>query len=259
VSQDPTFANLTDDVRTDATSYTSAATYPADTALYWRVRANDENGIGLTWSQTGIFRRRLATPALDPQNPTGGDTIPVLSWSPVQGATSYDVHVDQVNGTTRDFRLRSSAFTPIAFYGTGIWRWQVRARFPAGGANETYGPYSRALSYARRIDAPTGAQHIKGRRRMLLSWAPSPMVKGYRVQIGRNSGFTKRLEIHDTANTSYAPRLNGPGYSNGGTLYWRVAAIDEGGNQGAWTTRSLSLQKRLEVSVRGSLRKEKGS
>jgi hypothetical protein len=255
VSQDPTFANLSDDVRTDATSYTSAATYPADTALYWRVRASDENGIGLTWSQTGIFRRRLATPVLDGQNPAGGDTIPALSWSPVQGATSYDIHVDQANGTTRDFRLRSSAFTPTAFYGTGIWHWQVRARFPAGGATETAGPYSRALAYARRIDAPAGVQHVKAGHSLLLSWDPSPMVKSYRVQIARNSGFTKRVEIHDTANTTYAPRLNGAANSDGGILYWRVTAIDEGGNQGAWTTRSLSVQKRLQVSVRGFLQK----
>jgi hypothetical protein len=164
------------------------------------------------------------------------------------------MHVDQANGTTRDFRLRSSAFTPVVFYGTGIWHWQVRARFPAGGVRETPGPYSRARSYARRIDAPVGAQHIKGRRRMLLSWNPSPMVKEYRVQIGRNSGFTKLVETHDTANTRYAPRLNGPGYTDGGPLYWRVAAVDEGNNLGAWTTRSLSLLKRLKVSVLGSLR-----
>ena len=32
---------------------------PADTTLYWRVRADDENLIGLTWSSVRTFQRRL--------------------------------------------------------------------------------------------------------------------------------------------------------------------------------------------------------
>jgi hypothetical protein len=259
VSQDPTFANLLDDVVTSATSYTSGSTYPADTALHWRVRANDENRLGLAWSATGTFRRRLPTPVLDPGNATGGDTIPALQWRPVMGATSYDVHVDQADGTVRDFRMSAPAVTPVTFYGTGIWHWQVRARFPDRGTRETPGPYSRQQSYARRIDAPQGAQHIKGRKRMLLSWDPSPMVREYKVQVARNSGFTKLVETHTTGNTSYAPRLNSPGYSDGGALYWRVAAVDEGRNAGAWTTRSMSLLRRLAVSLRGSLKKGRKS
>jgi hypothetical protein len=73
------------------------------------------------------------------------------------------------------------------------------------------------------------------------------------VQIARNNAFTRPIERHETANNSYAPRMTGPAYKDGGALYWRVAAIDEGNNLGAWTTRSLSLSKRLKVIVRGSL------
>ena len=204
------------------------------------MRANDENKVGLAWSAIGIFRRRLPAPALSPDNPPGGETVPVINWSRVQGATSYDMHVDQPDGTTRDFRMGSTAFTAISFYGTGVWRWKVRARFPGRGASETPGPYSRAVAFARRIDAPLGVQHVKGKRRLLLSWDGSRTVKGYRVQIARNNAFTRPIEIHVTANNSYAPRMTGPAYSDGGALYWRVAAIDEGNNLGAWTTRSLS-------------------
>src|SRR5205814_1607429 len=41
VSSDPTFSNVLDTVVTDSTAYTSSKTYPTDTQLYWRVRAND--------------------------------------------------------------------------------------------------------------------------------------------------------------------------------------------------------------------------
>src|SRR5919197_6599893 len=43
VAQDPSFGNPIDDVLTDSTAYSSDTTYPADTVLYWRVRADDEN------------------------------------------------------------------------------------------------------------------------------------------------------------------------------------------------------------------------
>src|SRR4029453_15695455 len=43
VSADPPFGFPPDSVLPDATSYSSDTTYPADTVLYWRVRADDEN------------------------------------------------------------------------------------------------------------------------------------------------------------------------------------------------------------------------
>ena len=161
------------------------------------------------------------------------------------------MHVDQADGTTRDFRLRSSAFTPIAFYGTGIWHWQVRARFPGGGASETPGPVlaRRGLRAADRCSARRAAHEGQASPAALLG--RSRTVKGYRVQIARNNAFTGRSRSTRQPTTSYAPRMTGPAYKDGGALYWRVAAIDEGNNLGAWTTRSLSLSKRLKVTVRG--------
>ena len=40
--------------------------------------------------------------------------------------------------------LRSTAFTPVVFYGTGIWHWQVRANFKFGST-----PSSRAATPGR--------------------------------------------------------------------------------------------------------------
>ena len=46
VAQDPTFGSPLEDITTSATTFTPTGTYPADTVLYWRVRANDENLVG---------------------------------------------------------------------------------------------------------------------------------------------------------------------------------------------------------------------
>ena len=70
VSQDSSFGNTLEDTTTDSTTYTPNTTYPADTVLYWRVRANDENQVGLSWSPTATFRRTLPAPVPSPTNPT---------------------------------------------------------------------------------------------------------------------------------------------------------------------------------------------
>ena len=191
VSQDPTFGDPIQTVKTAATAYTSSASYPADTVLYWRVRANDENELGLGWSPTGTFRRRLPAPLLAADNPLAGTAIPLLRWSPVIGAVSYSLHVDQADGTRKDFTLRSPAFTPTAFYGTGIWRWKVRANFPVGMTQVVGGGYSADQAYTRTIGAPTGVAGIKGRGRMLFSWQPEPSAERYRVELSASSSFSR--------------------------------------------------------------------
>jgi protein-S-isoprenylcysteine O-methyltransferase Ste14 len=257
VDDDPTFGSPIDDVNTTATSYTSRSTYPADTVLYWRVRANDENPNpslrGLTWSATGRFVRRLPIPVVGTDNPTEGETIPVLSWSPVEGAVSYDMHVEQSDGSRRDFTMRSTAFTPTTFYGTGVWRWQVRANFKSG-FRVVSGGYSAARPFTRHIATPTGLQTARNGGGARLSWTPAPMARKYRVQVSASDSFTTVLEQADTSNTAYAPKFTAPASRMGSRLYWRVAVLDEGNNVGGYAAAALATPRPLRVRVRGKLR-----
>jgi hypothetical protein len=255
VARDAGFSDLVDEVTTAATSYTSEGTYPADTVLYWRVRANDENRVGLTWSQIGAFRRRLPIPRPHPANPTAGETIPVLRWSPVEGATSYDVHIDQADGTRRDLRLRGTALTAIGWYGTGIWHWQVRANFPSGSFRETHGGYSAARPFARRVATPANLVAVNSHRHLLLGWSPAAMAKNYRVEISTTDSFTRIVDRVTTDHTNWAPRLTQQEMIAGGRFWWRVAAADEGGNLGGWRVGTLKTAKGFLVSAVGYPRK----
>jgi len=71
VAQDPAFGHPLEDATTDATAYTSSTTYPAGVPLYWRVRANDWSGQGLTWSSVSQFARTLSAPEHPSSNPAG--------------------------------------------------------------------------------------------------------------------------------------------------------------------------------------------
>ncbi len=265
VSQDPSFGNPIDDVTTASTAYSSDTTYPADTILYWRVRANDENGIGLTWSNAvsgaWTFRKKLAAPVGSAANPTQGDAIPNWSWSAVPGAVSYDVSVDQPDGIHRDFSgLRAPSATPVLMYGTGIFHWRVRAEFPKSSFGLTPGPYSATYAFTRTIGEPSGAHADFDVNHILLSWNAKPGARRYRVQLSGTPEFSQLVENVVTDNTSYAPLLRYRGYRtvNTGRLYWRVAAQDEGDNVGDFTQPQLITRvRKMEIAVQGSLKRGK--
>jgi hypothetical protein len=252
IADDPTFGNPIADVATDSTSYTSTSALPADSTLYWRVRADDENRVGLTWSATGTFRRRFPVPVLT-SNPTGGQAIPVLSWLPVDGAVSYDMHVEQADGTKKNFNMRSTAFTPISFYGTGVWHWEVRANFRSGFTTVS-GGYTNPLPFAREIATPTAIHTVKANGGAVLTWDPAPQARQYRVQIAADDSFTQIVEEATVSNTSYAPFMLAAAYRNGSRLFWRVATMDEGSNLGGWASAALRAARQLKIRAKGSLR-----
>jgi hypothetical protein len=257
VSQDPTFGNPIDDVTTDATAYTSSSTYPADTVVYWRVRANDWNGQGLNWSATRTFVRRLPVPVPAPLSaaPQG---LPPFSWTPVQDAISYDVHVDQADGTTRDFNFETPSFTAAKYYGIGIWRLQVRAEFPTGAGSKVAGGYSPLQPFLLSLAPPSGARGVKSGGRLVISWNPEPDAKQYRVEVATTSGFNSRIDQHKLDGTSWAPNVDFGQKRNRGPLYWRVAAVDWGGNVGSFAAGVVGSPRPRCASSRGSRKNAKG-
>lgn len=239
VSQSPSFANLIDNVKTDSTSYTSASTYPAYATLYWRVRANDTNrhAEGLDWSAVQTFQRTLPSPTPSSTNSTGGEAIPALSWTPVQGATAYQIHAEQPNGTTKEFTSSSPVFTIEEWDGPGIWRWQARAEFPAGGSQTVTSRYFAPQTLAHTVAPPANAQGVKSGSRIVISWTPQAYAKQYEVAISTSETFSTVIQSEKISQTSWAPiNVNLSKSADKGTLYWRVAAVDKLGNVGPYAT-----------------------
>jgi hypothetical protein len=260
VAQDMTFSDPIDDVTTDSTSYTSLKTYPADTVLYWRVRANDWNDNGLNWSPPVTFRRLLPTPTLNADNPTASPDVPLIRWSAVPGATSYTFQVEQGNGSTDSSNVRNTALTPTSVWGTGNVRFHVRANFPNSGNGETSGPFSDFQTFTLQIPPVPGVSWTRRARALLLSWNPSNNAgtKKYKVEISTTNSFSTLVDNHTTENTSYAPQSS-KALTSRGPLYWRVATVDEKGAVGAWTTRVLSRGSRMRIKASGRLRARRRS
>jgi hypothetical protein len=257
VAQEPTFAAPIEDVTTAATSYTPFTTHPADTTLYWRVRADDENLIGLNWSPVRTFQRRLPTPTPSAGNATSGDFTPAWTWSNVTGASGYTFSMDGPDGDHKEWanlRMPSAAF--VYLFGPGIWRWRVRAEFLKTAGFVT-GPWSTYVPFTRTLSEPSGSATSSSGNHVLLSWNWKLGAKDFQVQISQRPDFATTLEDVTTDNTSYAPVLTHPFYVSGGSFYWRVAARDKSFNLGDWTAvHRIDIAQRLRVAVnRPALRK----
>ena len=253
VSDDATFASLIDDVRTASTAFTSSSTYPADTQVYWRVRATDELGVGLSWSQVGTFRRRLRIPVPSEGNATRGEEFPVLRWAPVQGAVSYGLHLEESDGDKSDYEFRSTAASFKRMDSLGSLKWQVRANFPKRNFDTVPGGYSPVQSFTRFVEPPPNAHLTSGNGRVLLEWDPALSAQRYRVEFSATNSFIRPIDRQVTPNTNYAPTLSRRAFSNGGRLFWRIAPLDELNNAGGYASGTLALPRGLRVSVRGSL------
>jgi hypothetical protein len=261
VSTDPSYSNLLEDITTDSASYTAAKSYPAGQTLWYRIRATDASSNGGAWA-TGTFTRTLAAPVALPAtgdiNPTSLDGIPTWGWSAVPGAVSYDVHVDYPNGTTQDDNgIQPTATTFSKFDGPGIWKWKVRAEFPTGGTGTLPGPYSATQTFTRTFGEPQGRRAVVTKTRLIFSWGPKQGAKTYHVQVATNADFSSTIDDVTQDTTSFAPSLSSSGYTNGGLLLWRVAAVDAEGNQGDWSPAAkVALAKAIKVS--GSATPSKG-
>ena len=159
------------------------------------------------------------------------------------GAVSYDFRLYPPNNTTTPFfftDIPSNVATPTLLKGTGIWKWQARAKFPqVDMLQRTPGPWSPLVSFTRTITQPASPSEQVGPRLVVLSWAPKSGILNYRVQISTRADFSQPLFDAPTTtdNPSYSPWLSAFAYSQGGTFYWRVAAADDiGTNVGDFTT-----------------------
>ena len=109
-------------------------------------------------------------------------------------------------------------------------------------------------SFVRTIPSPTGlasdiATTATGTTRVLTSWNPRLGAKQYKVEFSTTNSFATPFETATIQNAAFAPTMySAAQYGNGGTIYWRVAAIDADGNVGAWATSTLTLPAKMVLT-----------
>jgi hypothetical protein len=243
VDDEPSFGSPIDNVTTTSTAYTSLKSYSAAQTYYWRVAPEDENNTALTWSTTNTFQVDLPAPTFDHADFGTGDFLPVVSWSDVQGAVEYELQVQEADGDHKEYDgFPSTAASWEKMSGVGILTLRIRALFPTASTfTRVAGPWSDPAIFTHTIHEPTSPTFDVGVNKLVLSWDAKTGTKQYKVQVSSRQDFSPFIESKLTDNPRFAPTLNSGSYADGGSFYWRVAAVDSDGNVGDWVTRTFDL------------------
>ncbi len=137
--------------------------------------------------------------------------------------------------------------------GIGIFHLQARANFPTRTGAVVHGPYSSLMAFARTIPEPGGAFSDITKEHVVLSWNPRMGAKNYRVQISTRPDFDNFVENMTTEATNHAPLLIQRDYTDGGNLYWRVAAVDADANVGDFSpVQQFGIDQPLRLRTLGT-------
>jgi hypothetical protein len=253
IAQDDSFSTILESATTDATAYAATQTYPVGATLYWRVRANNNDGNGLAWSAgASSFVQTLTAPTITTSTPFSGSTFPPLTWNAVDGATSYEVQDVWPDGSAHvTSNIPSTAVSYTKMTGTGHGTVQVRAVF--GNVRSAYTPV-RDVNHT--IAEPGGVKtslvNKPGKLALTFSWNTKTNVRQYRVQVSRTAGFAAPFLEDTTDQAAYTPVLTQQDFLDGGVMYWRVAVIDPDGNLGAFSkAKKFRLLSRMVVGFSG--------
>jgi hypothetical protein len=158
---------------------------------------------------------------LSVQQPDGLTSI--LSWTGVDGATQYDVQVDddgsfgspEVAVTTTNTR-----YVPTVNLKAGTAYWRVRARSSSDSSSWSSGSFGTAsVSSPSPLSPANGAALAQPNNAPLLSWSAVAGATSYTVEVDPDNDFVGAAS-YSTKSTS----LVVPDPLAGGDWFWRVTA-----------------------------------
>jgi hypothetical protein len=210
------------------------------TAYYWRVNASNTGGTS-QWSTVWNFSTIAAPPPAPTLfNPANGATnislTPNMTWSNVNGATSYHLQI-ATNGSFNNSIIYDSTSIPATqlmlpsgiLGGPFTYYWRVSS-INAGGE----GGFSVVFHFTTVTGPPPppillvpviGATCVS--RFPLLDWQDTPGATGYRIQISTDASYTNL--VVNTTTTASQYQVTGNVLLNNTMYYWHVSASNAGG------------------------------
>ncbi|MEK8024054.1 MAG: fibronectin type III domain-containing protein, partial [Candidatus Hydrogenedentota bacterium] len=257
-STDSTFATTIFSSQTsDTTSSIQVAGFTAGT-WYWRVASEDTLGNTSNFSGVANFRVETSVPPAPsittPANNTITRVTPLtITWSdtgsmPASGLGSYHFQIIDLNSVLYlDTTITTSATTQslsVSGFAETTYSARVRARSNAG----TYSSWSQVIAFAFDFTPPNGVptlvSPLDGENTTVTApsfkitsvsdTGPAGATCRYRFQASRSESFTVILSSQLLGSSIvFTPTYL---FSETGTFYWRIAAVDLVGNQGAFST-----------------------
>ncbi len=216
---------------------------------YWCVKAFDYAGNQSAWSAVQSFEVLLAD-EIPPSLPsgltadvTGGEVS--FDWNDStdsgSGVESYVVEYSQNAGFSGAVSLSAStSFLSVSDLTDGTWYWRVKAIDAV--ENET--DWVDGGSFLVDVTAPSVPDSLSGSvdgSNVSFDWSDSTDntggsgLSGYILQYADNSSFTAATTLSASSSDLDLSALADDSY------YWRVKAVDDNGNESAWSASSTFI------------------
>jgi hypothetical protein len=227
-------------------------TLSTSTAYFWHVLARNSGGD----SSYSVTRTFTTSPPPAPAAPTlvspadlatNVSIVPVLSWTSVATATSYQIQVATNSGFTgtviSQAGLTSTSYAPTLTYNRQYF-WHVLASNAGGNGSfstarsftttNNIPPAPPAPSLNSPADTATGVSVTP-----TLVWDRSTNAVSYRIQVATDAGFTAIVadQLGITGQT-YAPAV----LANSTAYFWHVLATNTGGTSSYSTAFSFTTE-----------------
>jgi fibronectin type 3 domain-containing protein len=207
---------------------------PSGAIFYYQVTAVDSAGESIKSKETSA--------TLVPATPTGitaqgGFGQVVLSWSASSGATSYNVYRATSSGaegtTPYKIGLTGTSLTDTGLASGVTYSYQVTALDAGGESNK-----SSERSGITAAAPPLGLAASGAGTQISLSWAPSNGAASYNVYRATSPGGEGSTPYRTgLASTSFTDAS----LPSGTTFYYRVTAVNAGGESGKSSETSATL------------------
>ncbi|MHB8107817.1 MAG: copper amine oxidase N-terminal domain-containing protein [Candidatus Cryosericum sp.] len=179
--------------------------------------------------------------APSPAFPAGYATI-ALSWTPVSGATGYEIWARSSNGASGSIggvESPATSFNSISLVNGGggpyvrgtTYYFKIRTVSDCGNstftrevsciAGETVtSTGDGAISATPVLSSPLNGATV-ATEKVVLSWNPASGASGYEVQWGKSTNFERTIKVNSSVHTWTTEY----GIGGGATYYWRVRAV----------------------------------
>ncbi len=202
-------------------------------AYRWWVIAATNSNVFSNWSAAQNFTIALGT--ANPIGPAGyvADTQPTFSWTPVNGAVSYNLWVDDRTLGQRgviNVSVSGNSYSPGTFAINHTYYWWVQAV----AADHTSGSWSNYQSFTVALGTPTlvGPLYWSWDWQPTFGWNAVSGAARYEIYVQDLSTGTTVIDQIVLGSTSYQPSfLLGLGES----YTWWVRAFAADGSVGNWS------------------------
>jgi Leucine-rich repeat (LRR) protein len=224
----------------NTTSFIPPADLVRKKTIYWRVRANGDNGPTLWIPGSFTSANAPSTPSL--LGPSNGTLITanqaMLKWSASSvpsGTIFKHYQIDIATNDTFSENLASYTTTDL-FYSLNLqpntrYYWRVQG----WNENGQYSTWSAVRNFRSAMTAPQGLAIQTGTektRRPTFTWDAVPGATSYTIQLSLYANFSSMVTSGKPTGTTYSPSISLP---QNKIVYWRVRA--EGANgPSLWST-----------------------